>query len=971
MRISNVQLGRFEAVTLLNRLPRVLVSSFVFLISMCLVRPEPFRADDWVYERDIAPILRTHCAGCHQDAEAEGEFSVETFSTLQLGGESKGAPILPGNPDDSFLIKSIEGRARPHMPPKEEPRVRDQDIAVLRRWIADGAPGPAVDISIMQMRVAPKQKLGLTLEAPRPVTAAAYSPDGRHLAMGRFGFVEVRELELGSTRHVFRGIEGKINSLSFSPDGSRLAVGTGFPGISGEARLFDMETGASGPSLSGHRDILYATVFSPDGRLIATAGYDRIIRLWDVDSARVLHTIEGHEGAVFALAFDPSGSVLASASADTTVKLWRVRDGRRLDTLNQPQGEQHSVVFTPDGEHILSAGADRRIHMWRFVSKEEPAINPVVHSRFAHGAPIRLISLIPDGTRLVSAGADRTMKLWRLPELIEEHAYEPLSDVANTILVRPGTDRFLVATMDGAVNGYDVIEIGDRSGAGGVGTDGKGTERPVAKVARANSTVKRETIPRDEMEPNDTLTSAPLVEWPAEITGSIQREGDQDLYRFHAMAGQELTLIIDAARSKSKLDSRLEILWEDGTPVEQVVLQAVRDSWFTFRGKDAFTSDDFRVHNWMEMELDEYLYANGEVVKLWLYPRGPDSGFKVYPGSGTRFTYFSTTPLAHALGEPCYIVVPFPAGTEPIPNGLPVYRLNYENDDDPYRRWGADSLLLFTAPKDGHYLVRVTDVRGMGASDGYQYKLTIRETVPDFQMAMQGKDPKVSPGSGREITFAVGPYEGFNEPVQIEIENMPEGFHIAAPIEIEAGQLRAVAVIYADSDAKSPSEEEWKRVRVTARADIGGEVRTRDMGNLGAIQVGEPALVTVEILPTVDQVAAGLADAGEGGPLEFLIRPGETIRARVRAVRNGFDGRIELGGDDSGRNLPHGLYVDNIGLNGLLIVEGQSEREFFITAAPKAVAGERWFHLRTTADGTQASRPVRIRVLSAADPEAE
>ena len=59
------------------------------------------------------------------------------------------------------------------------------------------------------------------------------------------------------------------------------------------------------------------------------------------------------------------------------------------------------------------------------------------------------------------------------------------------------------------------------------------------------------------------------------------------------------------------------------------------------------------------------------------------------------------------------------------------------------------------------------------------------------------------------------------------------------------------------------------------------------------------------------------------------------------------------------------MYVDNIGLNGLLIVEGQTEREFFITAAPKVRPGVRRFHLRTTADGGQASEPVTLRVVAA------
>ena len=56
------------------------------------------------------------------------------------------------------------------------------------------------------------------------------------------------------------------------------------------------------------------------------------------------------------------------------------------------------------------------------------------------------------------------------------------------------------------------------------------------------------------------------------------------------------------------------------------------------------------------MRINDYLYAGGEVVKFWLFPRGPDSGFVTYPGQGMRWGYFDTTPLAHALGEPCYIV---------------------------------------------------------------------------------------------------------------------------------------------------------------------------------------------------------------------------------------------------------------------------------------------------------------------------
>jgi hypothetical protein len=70
---------------------------------------------NWLYVRDIAPILRTYCAGCHYDADREGEFSVETFASLNKGGD-KGATLKPGDPESSLLVKLIEGRSKPSMP---------------------------------------------------------------------------------------------------------------------------------------------------------------------------------------------------------------------------------------------------------------------------------------------------------------------------------------------------------------------------------------------------------------------------------------------------------------------------------------------------------------------------------------------------------------------------------------------------------------------------------------------------------------------------------------------------------------------------------------------------------------------------------------------------------------------------------------------------------------------------------------
>ncbi len=898
-----------------------------------------------VYERDIAPIFRTHCAGCHNDADREGDFSLETFSGLHAGGD-KGDPLRPGDTGSPLLIRLLEGRSKPRMPPKDEPQPSAKDLATLRQWVDAGAPGPQRDISILEELVVPH--FPVTGHRRPPVTAVAFSPDGRQFAAAMGGQVELRRSPEGRTRRKLAGLPGKVNALHFSPDGKRLVAAAGIPGLSGVARIWDLESGQLVRDFGGHRDSLADAEFSPDGRLLATAGYDRTVRLWDAADGRLLRTFSGHNGAVTDLAFDPTGTVLASASADQTVKLWRVADGLRLDTLNQPQGELNAVAFTPDGRQILAAGADKRIYQWDFISTNSPALNPVTASRFAHEAAISAFSISADGQFLLTSAGDHTLKLWSLPDLVERHAYESQPDLVVAMAAGARRGRFAVARMDGSVASYRP-RMDDHKQTPAV-------EAP--RRARAGLIVTNEPTATAETEPNDRPREATRRAVPFRITGTIRSPGDADLFRFRARAAEPLWLAVSAADDGSTVDSRIEVLWADGRPVEQIVLQAVRDSWFTFRGKDSETSDDFRLQNWREMRLDEFYYSNGEVNRLWLYPRGPDSGFKVYPGEGRRHTFFGTTALAHALNEPGYIVAPHPAGSRPVPNGLPVFRLNFENDDDPAREAGPDSRLLFTPPKSADYLVRVTDTRGFGGGTNCHYSLTVRPSRPDFTVKVEGLNPKVSPGSGRELRFVARRQEGFEGPIRIDVGHLPAGFTASTPVEIEAGQVAAWATLHAEPGAAAPDSMADQAVTMTAAAEIAGKVRVHELGSLGDIQLAPAPRVTVEIL-------GGEAPSVPGGAAEFTIHPGETITARVRAARHNFPDRIELGGEGAGRNLPHGAYVDNIGLNGLLIVEGETEREFFITADAVTRPGIRRFHLRTNADGGQVSRPAILHVLPA------
>lgn len=916
----------------------------VLLLAAVLAAPA---AADTDYHREVAPVLRMYCAGCHNDAEREGGLSLETVSDLREGGD-RGDPVKPGDAAGSLLIRAIEGRARPKMPPPDEPQPSAEDVAVLKAWIDAGATPPDDDRSILRTLVV--ADVPVPEDQPVPVTAAACSPDGTLAAIARTGEVVILSTASRQPVRTLGGIEGKVVSVEFSPDGARLLTAGGIAGLSGEAILWDVRTGERIRTFPAGPDMLYDAVFSPDGRLVAAAGYDRVIRLWNAEDGTEILTIDEHKGAVFDLAFHPDGGVLASASADGTVKLWRVSDGERLDTLNQPQGEQFSVVFSADGRSVLSAGADRRIHLWSLKSLTEPAINPLVTARFAHESPVTTISLTPDRRHLLSAADDGGLRIWSLPDLLEVHAFPVQPAIVASLAARADSNEFLAVRMDGSTAW---LEIPGTSPPPVASADR--TSSPAGPVVAAPAAAAPQTFRSSE--PDNDWTTAMDIALPAQIEGAIETPGDADCFRFEAAAGSRLTLEVTAARSGSKLDSKIEVLTDRGEPIEQIVLQATRESWLTFRGKDSDTSDDFRLHNWMEMELNEFLYCNGEVVRLWHYPRGPDSGFRVYPGTGNRHTWFQTSPRSHALGQPCYVVHPLPPGSNPPPAGLPVFRLYWENDDDPQRRAGSDSILTFVAPRDGRYIARITDVRGFGGERDFPYSLSLRPARQDFSVRIEGTNPKISPGEGREFAVVVERHEGFQGPVTVDIAGLPPGFSSSAPVVTEEGQIRATGVLYASAGAAAPGPEADQAVRVIATGFPDGVEKTVDCGGLGDIDLAPPAKVSVRILP-----AAG--DLPPGATPEFTIRPGETIRARVAAVRHDFTGRIELGLDDSGRNLPHGVFVDNIGLNGLLIVEDRNEREFQITASPIARPGTvRRFHLRTLADGGQCSPFAVIRVV--------
>ena len=917
--------------------------------AICLLAGRSLTADEVVpdFTNDIAPIFKKHCVSCHNDEDRESKLSLSTFAELMKGGK-RGPAIQPGEVNSSRLLLMITGKATPAMPPESEKGPSKSEQEAIKLWIEAGAKGPNGVEPIVRTLSVPKIAAA---KGELPVSGLALSPDGTQLAVAKFETVELLDAKTQTLIKLFEGHPGKVNDVEFSSDGKSLIVASGISGLFGQARIWDLATG-KGTVLEAHSDTVFSATMNPARTLIATGSYDRKIILWDVATGEQVRTLAGHNGAIFDLAFSPDGSILASASADQTVKLWQVSSGVRLDTLSQPLKEQYVVRFSPDGKLVVAGGLDNRIRVWKVVSRTKPQINPLLFARIAHEGSVIQLDFAADGSRLISIGDDQTMKLWDAREFNQLYGFEKQPDVTNCLTVARTSNSFVVGRADGSVQRYE-FDPG----------------RSVAQTSNGDVAPKLVTGDLtwndvEDAEPNDLPDQATALKLPAKAKGVIHVAGnptaiDADLYKFAAVAGEQWVFEINAARNKSPLDSKLEILTTDGQPVQRVLLQAVRDSYIDFRGIDSNTRD-CRVHNWGEMDLNQYLFMKGEVVKLWLWPRGPDSGFVFYPHAGNRQTFFDTTATSHALHEPCYVVEAHPPGTQLISNGLPSFPINYENDDDSLRKLGSDSRLTFTAPKDGSYLIRVSDVRGE-QGDKFTYELTARPLKPDFTVQLNGANPTIDPGSGKEFSVAVDRIDGFEGSIEVAIEGLPPGFQATTPLIIAAGQSIAYGTINAKLDAVKPTPETAKTSKLLARATVSGQPVEKSLNNFGEIKLADKANVLIVIGP--DQPAATdstIPKFGEQNPLELTIAPGETITARVHIQRNDFKGR--LGFEAIAQNLPHGVIIDNIGLSGLLIVEEQTERQFFLTAADWVPETTRVFHLKSNDAGNQTTWPIILHV---------
>jgi hypothetical protein len=423
------------------------------------------------------------------------------------------------------------------------------------------------------------------------------------------------------------------------------------------------------------------------------------------------------------------------------------------------------------------------------------------------------------------------------------------------------------------------------------------------------------------------------------LSGGIDAP-DEDLFRFGARKGQRFVIEVEAQRFGSLLDSVVEVLDANGKPIPRAIARAIHATATTLSDRDS-ASTGLRLVSPDGFAVGDWVLAGNEILKIEALPRTPDDDFRFESFNGQRLGYFDTTPEAHPVDQAVYKVQIHPPGRTFAPNGLPVVTLHYRNDDGG-PLYGKDSRLHFTAPSDGEYLIRLRDLRGQ-QGEQYGYRLTVREPAPDFLLDVSPSNPNVPRGGRVAVRVTAARVDGFNEPIEVEVRDLPAGLQATHSV-IPAGQDSTMLLLEAARDAAVQATP------FTVVGRSGSRLRTASADDkLRLLAVAQPPDVHVE--------------AGQG---EVTLAAGATAEVTVSVKREkGFDGRVPI----NVLNLPPGVRVLDVGLNGVLITEEETTQRFVLEAKPWVKPMEQEIVLtgevetRSPIKSFYASAPIRLKIV--------
>jgi len=310
-----------------------------------------------------------------------------------------------------------------------------------------------------------------------PVLNIQWSPDGTKLAIGsRDAPPTVWNAETGKQLLALSGNADNIGSVAWSSDGRWLAAGNGENGV----EVWDLETHTKHVVLAGSTNSgpVFSVAWSPDEGRIAIASED-VVEVCDMDSGKQLLTLRGHTDKVGSVAWGPDGKRLATASWDMTAKVWDAESGKELRALRGHTDKVGSVAWSPDGKRLATASWDMTAKVWDGETGRE------LLTLRGHSKPVYTVRWSPDGRQLVTGSQDNSAKVWDTntgQELLTLHGH---SGSVSSVSWNPDGERLATGSYDNTVKIWSAqsgSEVSTLPGNAGIAWNSDNT-----RLATANS----------------------------------------------------------------------------------------------------------------------------------------------------------------------------------------------------------------------------------------------------------------------------------------------------------------------------------------------------------------------------------------------------------------------------------------------------------------------------------------------------
>jgi WD40 repeat protein len=413
---------------------------------------EPAAAPD--YYRDVFPFLKANCISCHNKTTDKAGLNMETPDTMKQGGDS-GPALVAGDAAASLIVQASLHENDLEMPPANNKsgavNLTPAEIQILREWVNRGAKA-----SVQEARQVAWQPLAAGVH---PVYSVALTQSGRYAACARSN--EISLYDLGTRRPMGRISEDKsgntpahralVQSLAFSPDGSRLASGS-----FREVKIWRQQKPAL-PALS-QADTDSGTVISnlaAQGGVSVTGSASGRLMVQETETGRILKTIaEVAPGGFRILAVSPDGARAAVYRADSALSVWDLSTGARLVSQQEMPGLT-ALSWTSDGATLISASGDQTLHV-RTVPSSGNAAPEFARPKVLLGSlgAVTALAPCPNPDHFLAASAEGKVRLW---SVIEGKVVRELSVPGATCLsVSPDGRRFAAGGADGQVAVLDL-----------------------------------------------------------------------------------------------------------------------------------------------------------------------------------------------------------------------------------------------------------------------------------------------------------------------------------------------------------------------------------------------------------------------------------------------------------------------------------------------------------------------------------